>query len=222
MTNRGRIGLAAVAALGISLLVPAEVSAQGQPPPPPPPGGGGYGPAPGPGPGAGAPVDPLWPRGGIYGGFGLGVGEMTADCQGCGDALESIGFSFDIGFRLGPRFGIFLDGWGLAHPEDNDYGTVTLVHAIATVGAQYWLSPPLWIKAGIGSAQLSVSYEGETEAESDTVAGYLIAAGYEILHSPNFSVDLELRAGSGFYDDGTIHNAALGVSVNWHSLLRRY
>lgn len=215
MGKRARFGLASATVFGLSLLLASTAAAQGQPPPPPP-GGAGYGPGYGPPPPA--PVDPLWPRLGLYGGFGLGLGEMTADCDGCDDALESLGVNFDIGYRIGPRFGIMLDGWGLGHPEDQ----VTLVHAIVTIGAQYWLSPPLWIKGGIGSARLSLQYEGETQAESDTVAGFMLAAGYEVVHSPGFSVDLELRAGSGFYEDGTVNNVAIGATLHWHSVMHAY
>jgi hypothetical protein len=199
----------------VCALIGATVPALAQPgPPPPPPPPGGYGPAPG--------GDGGLARRGVFGGLGLGFGEMTADCEGCGDALESVSFAFDVGYRFNPRLGLVLDGWGLGHPEKTPYGDLTLVHAIVTIGIKYWLSPMLWIKAGVGEAQLSLHFEGEVESESKTEPAAMFAGGYEMLHSPGFSLDLELRAGTGFFEEGSVHNVALALSVNWHQLGHAY
>jgi hypothetical protein len=145
---------------------------------------------------------------------------MSADCEFCtDDSFSGLGFHFDIGFRFNPQLGIFLDGYGLGVDPDTD-GEVLLIQALATFGVQFWVTPPIWLKAGIGSAQQSF-HSDTIEAESETVPGILLAAGYELLHSPNFSIDVDLRVGTGFYDEvdgGAVTNVGLQFSVNWHSL----
>src|SRR3989304_3729175 len=87
----------------------------------PPPGGGG--------PGAGPPMGPqrdargFWPRYGIYGGVGLGYGQLSYDvCESCdSDAWEGVGFHGNVGWRLNPQLGIFLDADFVAvNPTDGE------------------------------------------------------------------------------------------------------
>jgi len=214
---KNRLGFRGAALAAFLVALPATAFAQGYPPPPP--GGGPAGPAAGPG-GGQRDAFGFWQRGGIYGGVGLGFGVIAASCEGCEDSYSGVGFNFDIGWRLNPRLGIFLDGYGLGVDPDSD-GEVLLIQAIATFGVQYWVSPPVWLKAGLGSAQQSISGDEVETYETDTVAGLLLAAGYEVLSSPSFSVDLEARIGAGFYDEnegGTVTNMGIQVAVHWHSL----
>ena len=51
-----------------------------------------------------------------------------------------------------------------------------------------------------------------------TVAGAMVAGGYELLSSPQFSLDAELRAGSGFFEGGNVNNVSLSLAIHWHSL----
>ncbi len=218
-----KLGLGGAALAAILFVLPSSAAAQGYPPPPPGGGGGaGMGPPPAP---AGPTQDErgFWPRYGIYGGVGLGGGNMTLEpdgCPECEDSKSGFSFHFNIGYRLNPQLGVFLDGWGMAS-QDDEFVDVTYVHAIGTVGVQYHFTPMLYGRFGLGSAQFSVNVDGIEEEATETVPGFMAGAGFEALHSPNLSVDVELRVGSGFYDDGTLTNAALAVSVNWHQLWLR-
>jgi len=216
MTKRPGFRGAAIAATLFALS--ATAAAQGYPPPP----GGGPGAPPPAAQPAGNPMQDgrgFWQRHGIYGGVGLGFGVMSASCDGCNDSYSGLGFNFDIGWHLNPQLGIFLDGYGLGVDPDSN-GDILLVQALATFGVQYWVSPPVWLKAGLGSAQQSI-HSDVVEDETDTVPGLLLAAGYEVLSSPSFSIDLEGRIGSGFYEDnqgGVVTNIGLQIAVHWHSL----
>lgn len=220
MTRRWGSGLAALVALAI---VSASSAAWAQSYPPPPGAGPGAGPPPSQPPSAVGP-DGYFQRWGLYGGFGLALGNMTFDCDGCeDDQLESVGLHGDIGWRINPRVGISFDFYGMAHPEDTAFGTLTLVHAVNTIALQYWATPQLWLKGGLGVAQMQLHYDdGGPPDTSDTVGGIMLGAGYEVLSTPSFSLDLSLRIASGFFEDGTATNAGVAFSVNWHSMLRRY
>jgi hypothetical protein len=215
---KNKLGLVGAALAASLFVLPGAASAQNYPPP-----GGG----PGAGPG-GAPPGPqqdergFWPRRGIYGGVGLGVGQLSYGCDGCDDLnWSAIGFHGHFGFRFNPQIGIFADGYGLGADISDEIGfDAILVNAMWNFGAQYWITPPLWIKGGIGVARQQISTDEDTE-DSDSASSILLAIGYEVLHSPNFSIDIDFRVGAGFYDEefgGTVTNVGLQFSVNWHSL----
>jgi hypothetical protein len=222
MSNK--LGLRGAAIAAVLLAVPAMAAAQNYPPP-----GGGP-----PGPGM-APSGPqrdangFWPRRGIYGGFGIGFGQLTyGDCQDCSDdSWGGFGFHGNLGWHLNPQLGIFVDADFVAvNPTDGDFD-VLLMQYVGTAGVQFWVTPPLWLKGGIGSAQQAVGGDDtncddpSVDCTSDTAPAILFAGGYEVLHGPNFSIDAELRLGAGFYEEfygGTVTNVSLQFSVNWHSL----
>jgi len=148
---------------------------------------------------------------------------LTASCDGCDEIYYGPGLHFNIGWQLTPNLGIFLDGGGLGVDPDTD-GQATLVQAVVAVGVQYWIQQPIWLKAGIGSAQLSI-YSDFLEDETETVFGLLLAAGYEIVSQPGFSVDAEFRIATGFYDEvdgSSVTNFGVQFSVNWHSLFQPF
>ena len=215
-----------VAAIALTIGSVNAVDAQTYPPPRPGgPGNAGYAGPPSPYAGPQRDARGFWPRRGMYGGVGLGFGSMTWDCAGCDEtSYESLGFHFNVGFRFTPQLALFLDGWGLGTGFDEEFlRDSVLVHAVSTFGVHYWITPVLHAKLGIGGAQWSLSNDQES-AESDVAPAFLLAAGYEILTSPNFSIDLEVRLGAGNYDDqedgGRITNFGIQFSVNFHQLWR--
>jgi hypothetical protein len=44
------------------------------------------------------------------------------------------------------------------------------------------------------------------------------AGGYELLHAPNFAIDLQLRLGSGNYDgiSEQVNVLMVGLGANWY------
>lgn len=197
-----------LASLLSTLLVSTAAPAAAQPVPPPGP------------PGAGAPpptsadlgtVD----RRGFIIGFSLGAGSFTlADCSSC-EALNGVGFDLHLGGMLTPRLALMWDGSGVVHPMDGG-GSVT--HALSAVALQYWVTPRVWIKGGLGAGQLSVADdEGDTIAESETGGGVLLAGGVEIAQTRSFALDLQLRASAVTYSDAdTIAMASVGLGFNWY------
>jgi len=197
-----------VTTLLLALGAPAALAQPGGAPPPPPPPGYGppppYGPPPAPPPGI--------QRQGFIVGFSIGGGAMMVNCDGC-DSQSGVAFDLHLGGMINPTLAIVWDGSGVAHTESN----FTLVNAINTVALQYWATPQLWVKGGVGIGRLSVSDEnGQTIAQSDTAGAAMGAVGFEVMQGQSFALDLSLRVVPVFYDGDTVTNTALNIGFNWY------
>jgi hypothetical protein len=192
--------------LGIALAVLAgSVSvANAQYPPPP-----GYGPPPGYYP-------PARPRGvyrdGLVIGAALGGGTIAAsDCPACGGGLAG---EFHIGGMLNPRLAIEFDASTIWHP----YGdSQTLTNSFFLGALQYWATDQLWLKGGIGLAEITLSDNIDPSfGTSESAFGVMGAGGFEIVQTPSFALDLQLRIQHGTYSGGGATNLALLVGLNWY------
>jgi hypothetical protein len=203
------------------LLAPAAAAAQpGYGPPPPPPPGGYY-------------SQPTTVPGGFHDragrmaiGFSLGLGGMNigdddVTCGNCDYDPIAGEFDFHIGGMLSPRFALLFEVQGNAQTvEENLYGATSLVQATAMIAGQYWLTPQLWIKGGIGGASLSYSYDDGYESQSENIdegMALMGGVGYELLSARTFSIDLQGRLVSGSYDsfEQNVTAGTIGVGFNW-------
>jgi hypothetical protein len=213
------LGPRAAALAAMMTALPSLAAAQGYGPPPRPAGPVSNGPQ--------ADAEGFWPRGGLYGGIGVGLGAITFDCDFCAEASnEGFAFHGDLGWRVTPRIGVFADVYtifatGFEIVSDFGVDDAVLGNTVVTFGGQAWVLPQVWIKGGIGAAGETFYTELE-EFEGDEGPAFMIAAGYEVMSSPTMSIDLELRAGVGLYDEetgGTSTNASLDISINFHQIL---
>ncbi|MEZ4403013.1 MAG: hypothetical protein R3B06_23525 [Kofleriaceae bacterium] len=181
-----------------------------------------------------APVNPNPPtadgfhdRGGrLMLGFSLGlggmkVGDQDVTCSGCDYDPIAGEFDFHIGGMLNKRLAIMFEAQGNAQTvQENAFGATSLVQASAMVAVQYWLTPQLWIKGGLGGANLGYSYDdGYSTTQSDTQAeggAAMGAIGYELLSARTFSIDAQARMIVGSYDGGQdLSSGSIGVGFNW-------
>jgi hypothetical protein len=201
-----------IVGLGVVLLtVLGSVSiaeAQGYPPPyyPPPP-------------------PPPPPRGvfraGLVFGFAGGVGGIHVN--NCGDACGVAGvLEGHIGGMINPRMALMLEIWGADHPWSAGGSSFETINTFFTGAAQYWVNDIVWIKGGIGVAELrediDIAYASYYRSTASTDSGFALfgAAGVEILQSYNFALDIQARVGNGFYSGGSAQNYALMVGFNWY------
>ncbi len=200
----------------------------------PPPGPYGYAPnTAGPPPAAGGFHDRT---GRLALGFSVGLGKMKIDnsavaCNGCSGDPVSYEADVHLGWMMSPRVALLFEAEGTGQTiADDGVVTDTLVQSTAMVGAQYWVTPQLWLKGAIGAAQLTVTRDdGFTTAQSDSLDGGAImgAVGYEVMSSRNFAVDLQLRFTGGTYKDTTVNldgttndtnlaTTSVGLGFNWY------
>jgi len=209
--------------LAALVIAPAVAAAQPGSPPPPP---GYYG---------GQPRIP----GGFHNraghlalGIGLGLGGMKSGdssiaCENCDFNPLTGAFDFHIGGMLSPQLALLLEiqaNGQTVRVEGNQYveGEQTLVQSALMGAAQYWVTPQLWLKGGLGFAHLEYSYSDYYgDAGSEPVAdgtAVLLGAGYELLSAPNFAIDLQGRFIIGNYDglEDRITSGTIGVGFNWY------
>jgi len=148
-------------------------------------------------------------------GFGLGGGEISCSGPGCEDVTEAGSLDLQVGTMLRPRLRALLDLWGMAHSEED----FKVHQTILTAGIQYWIIDRLWLRGGVGLANAGFTYGGElddTEDESHSTIGLAGGIGFEILSRRTFALDVELRGGTGFYNDKRAHNGAFNIGLTWY------
>jgi hypothetical protein len=160
-------------------------------------------------------------------GFSLGLGSLkigdeSVQCASCDYDPVAGEFDFHIGGMVNERLAILFEVQGNAQTvAENQFGATSLVQASAMVAAQYWVTPQLWIKGGIGGANLGFSYDDGSSAgsENEKIAeggAAMGAIGYELLSAPKFSIDAQLRMIVGTYDEGQdVSAGSIGVGFNW-------
>jgi hypothetical protein len=157
-------------------------------------------------------------RDGFIIGIGAGVGHMQCDGIGCEELTEAGGVNIQLGAMIGPRFAIMGDAWVMAHRENR----LTLTQGIASVGPQVWLLDRVWLRAGVGVARSGFNYDAEIvdiSNRTDFVPAATGALGFEIISTDDFALDLQLRAGAGFFhedSDDRVQNYSVGVGANWY------
>jgi hypothetical protein len=150
-------------------------------------------------------------RSGLVIGFGLGVGDISADdCGTCGGAG---GLEFHIGGMLTPRLAALFEVWGLGRPVD---GGGTLTNSIATGALQLWLNDFFWLKGGIGVGTIRLSSSGGYNIDDESAFGVSFAGGFEVMQAPGFALDLQLRFAHMSYAFNGANNLALMVGFNWY------
>lgn len=155
-------------------------------------------------------------RDGLTIGVELGGGHMECDGVGCDGVTEAGGLSVNVGAMITPNFAIMGDAWMMGHREDR----LTLTHGMATIGPQLWLGP-FWIRGGVGVARAAFNYDAgivDIGDKTETVPAAMAAVGLEVIATKDFALDLRLRGGRGFFNDGDteVSNVSLGLGANWY------
>lgn len=163
----------------------------------------------------------------MFGGS-LGLGAMNDDvgdieCGNC--SALSVQVAGHVGGFISQRLALMGEVQANAQTlsADTGGGSQTLVQSALMIAGQYWLTPQLWIKGGIGFANLRVDWsaygDGIVDASSQPENGVAIlgAAGYEVLSARNFSIDIQARLINGSYDsiNNNITAFSVGAGLNW-------
>ncbi|MEZ4363976.1 MAG: hypothetical protein R3B48_27630 [Kofleriaceae bacterium] len=172
----------------------------------------------------------FWDRGGgIIWGIGLGVGNMTAgsgpiECVNCSYDPVAWEVEFHVGGMVSPRLAILGEFQGNVQTLEvvaGGEGTKSLAQIGLMLAAQYWITPQLWVKGGLGFAHLAYNYDDAYQSQDEPIddgAIVLGGIGYEILSGRNFAVDLQGRYIVGSYDgiNDSVSSATIGFGINWY------
>ena len=161
-------------------------------------------------------------------GFSLGLGYMhdnggTIACTACDQQPITGQLEGHIGGMLNNRMGLMLEIQGNAQQVSGlDPNNDLTLRQILVMGAlQYWLTPILWIKGGIGFANLDVIDDyGYAYPVNDTGLGLLAGIGVELFSARRFAFELQGRFTEGIYhySDGTenVTSGTIGIGFNWY------
>ena len=175
----------------------------------------------------------FWNRQGrLIFGASLGLGGMSDDfgdieCSACDYKPISGMASGHIGGFLGPRFALMGEvqvNIQTVEHDSNSGDTTQLVHSALMIAGQYWVLPQLWIKGGIGFAnlQLERSYYGDGFIDETSVPenglALMAAAGFEVFSSRALALDIEGRIINGSFDgiDNRITGATIGLGLSFY------
>ncbi|MBK5256750.1 MAG: outer membrane beta-barrel protein [Vicinamibacteria bacterium] len=147
-------------------------------------------------------------RTGFIAGLGVGGGKIT--CDGC-ESLSGPAIAFHLGGMITDRAALVFDGSGVAKYEE---GT-TLTSVLATAALQYWVSPKVWVKGGVGAGQLGVSGKGVSET-SDMGLGFLGGIGIEAIQKKRFTIDLQMRVTTAKIEGERATNVFALVGFNFY------
>jgi hypothetical protein len=158
-------------------------------------------------------------------GFSGGIGGMhdggsaITSCVNCD--FKPLAFEGDahIGGMLGPRFGLMFELQANSQTVQSDFrdGDTFVTQGAAMVAGQFWLLPQLWIKGGIGLANLQVDDAFFTE-DFGTGGALMAAIGVELLSARNFAFELQGRVIQGSYNslDDNVTSGTIGLGLNWY------
>lgn len=157
-------------------------------------------------------------------GFSGGLGGMHDDfgdlqCDGC-RALSGEA-DLHVGGFVGPRLALLLELQGNiqqvsqgAFVEDDEF----LIQSAAMIAGQFWITPQLWLKGGVGFANLHVENNLGESSPAENGLAFMGAAGFEVFSARNMAVDLQGRIINGSYEgiDNNITGITVGVGISWY------
>jgi hypothetical protein len=163
------------------------------------------------------------------GSIGLGYmndGGTSVQCSGCDYNPATFEIDGHIGGMINYRMAILLELQANLQQVALDAANDTTLEQTLVLGAvQYWLTPQLWLKGGVGLAnlQLNDNVNGVTYVSPGNGLGLLAGLGFELLSARFFAIDLQARLTGGFYGgnnasfgDGRITSGTIGVGINWY------
>ena len=155
--------------------------------------------------------------------IGLGgmhdAGSNVTSCNNCNYNPIAVEVDGHIGGMLRPRFALMGEAQVNAQTVHSDVydGDTIISQNVLMIAGQYWLTPQLWIKGGIGLANLQAdnAYFTYDVGSGGAIMG---ALGFELMSARNFSVDLQGRIIEGSYNglDDSVTSGTVGVGLNWY------
>ncbi len=142
--------------------------------------------------------------------FGLGVGGGKITCDGC-ESLSGLAVEIHLGGMLTEKLALVGDSSGASKEE----GGVTLQSVVAGPALQYWLSPRVWVKGGVGAGVLT-AYGGGVNEVSDPGLGFLGGIGVEVLQKKRFAIDLQARFTTAKIEGERTNNVFALVGFNFY------
>jgi hypothetical protein len=161
----------------------------------------------------------------IMSGVSIGIGGMhddgsgVTDCGSCDYNPVAVEADAHIGGMISPRFALMAEVQLNGQTVSSNFidGDTILTQEALMIAGQFWITPQLWVKGGIGFAHLDAQddYYDYDYGGGGAIMG---AVGFEVLSARTFAVDLQGRIIEGTYHgvDDNITSATVGIGLNWY------
>jgi hypothetical protein len=159
-------------------------------------------------------------------GVSIGLGGMhdagsgITDCGNCDYNPLAVEADAHLGGMISPRFGLMAEVQlnGQTVYSDVFNGDTVLTQSTLMIAGQYWLTPQLWVKGGLGFAHLDAQDDYGPTQDFGGGGAIMGGIGFELLSARLFAVDLQGRIIEGSYHglDDHITSATVGVGLNWY------
>ena len=170
-------------------------------------------------------------RGLLIAGVGFGLGSMgneagAIECADCDTNPVSFAGDVRLGGMLSERLGLMVEGQidsSVVQSFGGPYGTEgtkSISQTAVFVAAQYHVSPRLYVRGGLGLANLAFDYSDSYGTASESIsAGSAVmgAVGYELISTRGLSLDVVGRLTVGTYTDigETVSAGSIGLAFNY-------
>ncbi|MBX7187127.1 MAG: outer membrane beta-barrel protein [Vicinamibacteria bacterium] len=142
--------------------------------------------------------------------IGVGVGGGSMGCDGC-KSTSGVAAAFHVGGMLTEKVALVLDSSGISRSEDGG----TLSSVVAGPAVQFWHSPRVWVKGGVGGGFLQASYDKVT-VTSDAGLGFMGGLGVDVLQKKKFTIDLQFRVTTAKIEGDRYNNVFGLVGFNFY------
>ena len=142
--------------------------------------------------------------------FGLGVGGGKITCEDC-ESMSGPAVEIHLGGMLTDKMALVWDSSGVVREENG----VTVSSAVAAPAVQYWVSPRVWVKGGVGAGRLVASVNNVTSS-SEWGLGFLGGLGVELVQKKRFAIDLQARFTTAKIEGERINNVFALVGFNFY------
>jgi hypothetical protein len=129
------------------------------------------------------------------------------------------GFAMFVGWAFNERFAAGLDVDLEGGLRDDQFQNI-----VGGLAAQYWPTPRAWVRAGVGSGELTLPYadgtyttgSGPKEALTRGGPALFAAVGVELLQKPRWTLDLSARFATVGYDLLRVTQLSIQFGGAWY------
>jgi hypothetical protein len=162
-------------------------------------------------------------RSGFFIGVGLGVANLTVYDEGSGgddsESFTSLAYGIHFGGLITPRLGIGVAVAGSSHTEELEdrSADLTVYQNNLVAFVQYWVLERIWLRAGLGAANVGGKVEG-SDAEEYPGVGFVGTAAYEVMHTVDYSLDLGIGLWAAQYEGaaGSTTTGTFEMQFSWY------
>jgi hypothetical protein len=157
----------------------------------------------------------------LGGGIGIGGFDVQFGDEEPEEYDEAFAYELRFGGMISPRFALGVELHGMSQDLEEDGFELTVYQRNLGAFVRWWATRRFWLQGGIASARIGASYGGGDDVTYKGL-GMSGALGFEVLHAPQYALDIGLHLAGARYDtddelgeDLKSQSVALRLAFNW-------